>query len=280
MLTTTYPLPHALKQSAKDSNFLLSLSSDIVVGKGDPLLIAGPCTLESYEHTVTIGLAAKAAGATVLRGSIRKPRTSPFTFQGWGKEKVIWHKEAQRIHGLLTETEVLDVRDVEITAENVDILRIGARNMQNFVLLQEVSQSHRPVILKRHPSATIEEWLSSAEYLLNSPTCPGVILCERGIRTFEMSTRYTLDLNTVALLKEVSPLPVIVDPSHAAGKRSLVSPLAKAAMAAGADGLMIEIHESPEKALCDGKQHITPEELSDLFSSIREKHSICQEIGR
>ncbi|ASD30437.1 3-deoxy-7-phosphoheptulonate synthase [Chlamydia abortus] len=280
MLTTTYPLPNALKHSAQDPNFLLSLSSGVVVGKGDPLLIAGPCTLESYEHTVAIGLAAKAAGATVLRGSIRKPRTSPFTFQGWEKEKVIWHKEAQRIHGLLTETEVLDVRDVEITAENVDFLRIGARNMQNFVLLQEVSQSHRPVILKRHPSATIEEWLCSAEYLLNSPTCPGVILCERGIRTFEMSTRYTLDLNTVALLKEVSPLPVIVDPSHAAGKRSLVSPLAKAAMAAGADGLMIEIHESPEKALCDGKQHITPEELSELFSSIRGKDAICQEIGR
>ncbi|WP_174222242.1 3-deoxy-7-phosphoheptulonate synthase [Chlamydia poikilotherma] len=281
MLTTTYPLPHALKRSLKDPNITLPLSSEISVGEGNPLLIAGPCTLESYEHTVAIGLAAKAAGATVLRGSIRKPRTSPYTFQGWGKEKVIWHKEAQRIHGLLTETEILDVRDVEITSENVDILRIGARNMQNFVLLQEASQSHRPIILKRHPSATIEEWLCSAEYLLNSPTCPGVILCERGIRTFEMSTRYTLDLNTVALLKEICPLPVIVDPSHAAGKRSLVVPLAKAAMAVGADGLMIEMHEDPEKALCDGKQHITPEELTDLFSSIREEYanSIYQKIG-
>lgn len=170
-----------------------------------PLLIAGPCTLESYEHTLAIGLAVKEAGATVLRGSIRKPRTSPYTFQGWDREKVSWHKEAQRVHGLLTETEVLDVRDVEITAEHVDILRIGARNMQNFTLLQEVSQAHRPVILKRHPSATIEEWLSAAEYILNSPTCPGVILCERGIRSFETSTRYTLDLNTLALLKEISP---------------------------------------------------------------------------
>ncbi|WP_375794010.1 3-deoxy-7-phosphoheptulonate synthase [Chlamydia sp. 12-01] len=281
MLTTTYPLPHALKRSSKDPNITLPLSADVSVGEDSPLLIAGPCTLESYEHTVAIGLAAKAAGATVLRGSVKKPRTSPYTFQGWGKEQVIWHKEAQRIHGLLTETEVLDVRDVEITAENVDILRIGARNMQNFVLLQEASQSHRPIILKRHPSATIEEWLSSAEYLLNSPTCPGVILCERGIRTFETSTRYTLDLNTVALLKEICPLPVIVDPSHAAGKRSLVTPLAKAAMAVGADGLMIEIHECPEKALCDGKQHITPQELTDLFSSIREEYadSMYQNIG-
>ncbi len=257
---------------------IIPLSEDISIGYGSPLLIAGPCTLESYEHTVAIGLAVKAAGASVLRGSIRKPRTSPYTFQGWDREKVSWHKEAQRIHGLLTETEVLDVRDVEITAENVDILRIGARNMQNFSLLQEVAQSHRPIILKRNPSATIEEWLCSAEYLLNSPSCPGVILCERGIRSFETSTRYTLDLNTLVLLKEISPLPVIVDPSHASGKSSLVAPLAKAALAAGADGLMIEVHERPEKALCDGKQHITPEELCELYALEREKYSddLCQ----
>nr|WP_234394269.1 3-deoxy-7-phosphoheptulonate synthase [Chlamydia avium] len=245
------------------------LSLGLPLRPGSPLLIAGPCTLESYEHTVAIGLAVKEAGAVVLRGSIRKPRTSPYTFQGWDREKVSWHKEAQRIHGLLTETEVLDVRDVEISAEHVDILRIGARNMQNITLLQEVSRSHRPIILKRHPSATIEEWLSSAEYILNSPTCPGVILCERGIRSFETSTRYTLDLNTLALIKEICPLPIIADPSHASGKRSLVIPLAKASMAAGADGLIIEVHENPEQALCDGKQHITPQELKELFSSIQ-----------
>ncbi len=220
--------------------------------------------MESYEHAVSSGLAVKQAGATVLRGSIKKPRTSPYTFQGWQKECVLWHKEAQRIHGLLTETEVLDIRDVEITAENVDILRIGARNMQNFPLLQEVSLAHRPVILKRHPSATLEEWLSAAEYLLLSSSCPGVILCERGIRTFESSTRYTLDLNTLVLLKEISSLPVIVDPSHAAGKSSLVLPLAAAALAAGADGLMIEVHHNPESALCDGNQHVTPEKLEQL----------------
>nr|WP_034734209.1 3-deoxy-7-phosphoheptulonate synthase [Chlamydia gallinacea] len=269
MFKTTYPLPHTLKPVDDLGTSPCLLTPGLPLYPGMPLLIAGPCTLESYEHTLAIGLAVKEAGATVLRGSIRKPRTSPYTFQGWDREKVSWHKEAQRVHGLLTETEVLDVRDVEITAEHVDILRIGARNMQNFTLLQEVSRAHRPVILKRHPSATIEEWLSAAEYILNSPTCPGVILCERGIRSFETSTRYTLDLNTLALLKEISPLPIIADPSHASGKRSLVAPLAKAAMAAGADGLIIEVHESPERALCDGKQHITPQELKELFSSIR-----------
>lgn len=216
-----------------------------------------------------MGLAVKAAGATVLRGSVKKPRTSPYSFQGWEAECVQWHKQAQRIHGLWTETEVLDVRDVEITAENVDILRIGARNMQNFPLLKEVGLYPRPVILKRHPSATVEEWLSSAEYILSSPLCPGVILCERGIRSFETSTRYTLDLNTLALIKEISPLPIIADPSHASGKRSLVLPLARAAIAAGADGLIIEVHTSPQKALCDSKQHITPEELTQLFSEIK-----------
>lgn len=228
------------------------------------MLIAGPCTLEDYDHTVSIGLAVKQSGGTVFRGSIKKPRTSPYTFQGWAKEQVIWHKEAQKIHGLPTETEVLDIRDVEIMAEHVDILRIGARNMQNFTLLQEVALTTRPVILKRHPGATVEEWLCSAEYLLRSPSCPGVILCERGIRTFSPAIRYTLDLGSVVWIKDSLPLPVIVDPSHASGQRSLVLPLAKASLAAGADGLIIEVHKDPKKALCDGPQHITPEELKEI----------------
>ena len=262
--TFTYPLPHSLKKHPSDTPSL-QLSPKVFLGGGGlPILIAGPCALESYEHAVTAGLAVKQAGATIFRGSIRKPRTSPYTFQGWDPECVLWHKEAQRIHGLLTETEVLDVRDVEVTAEHVDILSIGARNMQNFPLLQEVSLAQRPVILKRHPSATLEEWLSAAEYLLSSTSCPGVILCERGIRTFETSTRYTLDLNTLVLLKEISSLPIIADPSHAAGKSSLVLPLAAAALAAGADGVMIEVHQAPQTALCDGKQHITPQQLQEF----------------
>ncbi len=208
----------------------------------------------------------KRAGGHVLRGSVRKPRTSPYAFQGWDRDSVSWHKQAQRVHGLLTETEVLDVRDVEVTAECVDILRIGARNMQNFILLQEVSKAHRPVILKRHPGATLEEWLSSAEYLLQSSSCPGVILCERGIRSFERSTRYTLDLNTVALLQEVSSFPVIVDPSHASGKSSLVPALARSALALGVQGLLIEVHDQPSLALCDGGQHILPSQLEELVA--------------
>ncbi|SPN73607.1 Phospho-2-dehydro-3-deoxyheptonate aldolase,3-deoxy-7-phosphoheptulonate synthase,3-deoxy-D-arabino-heptulosonate 7-phosphate (DAHP) synthase,phospho-2-dehydro-3-deoxyheptonate aldolase,DAHP synthetase I family [Chlamydia serpentis] len=187
----------------------------------------------------------------------------------------MWHKEAQRIHGLPTETEVLDVRDVEITAEHVDILRIGSKNMHNSPLLQEVSYSHRPIILKRSPSATLEEWLCAAEYILSSPSCPGVILCERGIRTFENSTRYTLDLNTVSLLKEISSLPVIVDPSHAAGKRSLVLPLASAGLSVGADGLMIEVHTDPDKALCDAKQQISPKELEQFTKKHFSHMKLC-----
>ncbi|ANH78275.1 2-keto-3-deoxy-D-arabino-heptulosonate-7- phosphate synthase I beta [Candidatus Chlamydia sanziniae] len=255
-----------MKQYSEDIRSI-ALSPEVSIGRRVPLLIAGPCTLESYEHTVTLGLAVKQAGASVFRGSIKKPRTSPYSFQGWEKEKVLWHKEAQRIHGLLTETEVLDIRDVEIIAEHVDILRIGARNMQNFPLLKEVSCMHRPVILKRNPSATLEEWLCAAEYILFSSSCPGVILCERGIRTFEHSTRYTLDINTLVIIKEISSLPIIVDPSHAAGKRSLVLPLASAALAAGADGLIIEVHANPNTALCDGEQHITPEELEHFANT-------------
>lgn len=261
-------LPNTVKTSA-DQTASLCLTSGITVGNGSsPLIIAGPCTLESYEHTVAIGLALKQAGATVLRGSIKKPRTSPYSFQGWSRENVMWHYEAKKIHGLLTETEVLDVRDVALTAEFVDILRIGARNMQNFPLLEEVSHAQRPVILKRNPAATLEEFLSAAEYILKTPSCPGVLLCERGIRTFERSTRYTLDLNSVVLLKEISTLPVLVDPSHASGQSSLVPALAKAAIAAGADGIIVEVHEAPERALCDSKQHISLETCSSLIQSI------------
>ncbi|AGR97530.1 3-deoxy-7-phosphoheptulonate synthase [Chlamydia trachomatis] len=265
------PLPHVFNSNR---SLVIRLSETVSIGGGTPIIIAGPCTLESQEHAITLGLQVKSAGAHIFRGSIRKPRTNPHSFQGWPPDHVVWHSRAKAVHGLLTETEVLDVRDVEITAEHVDLLRVGARNMQNFVLLDEVGQSHRPVILKRNPSATISEWLSAAEYLLQHASCPGVILCERGIRTFETTTRYTLDLNTVAWIKKETSLPVIVDPSHASGRRDLVLPLARAAIALGADGLMIEVHEHPELALCDGSQHILPCELEELGLWVQEVGSL------
>ncbi|MBQ8498216.1 3-deoxy-7-phosphoheptulonate synthase [Chlamydia sp.] len=259
-------LPYVFDQRR---NPVIRLSETLLIGNGKPIIVAGPCTLESLEHTISLGLMVKEAGAHIFRGSVRKPRTSPYSFQGWSPDCVVWHSQAKAVHGLLTETEVLDVHDVEMTAEHVDFLRIGARNMQNFVLLNEVSQSHRPVILKRNPGATVKEWLAAAEYLLRNASCPGVILCERGIRSFETSTRYTLDLNSVAWVKKETNLPVIVDPSHAAGTRDLVQPLARAAIALGADGVMIEVHERPELALCDGAQHISPGDLAELSSWVQ-----------
>lgn len=267
------PLPYVFDSTR---NPVIHLSETLSIGGGRPILIAGPCTLESQEHAISLGLKVKEAGAHIFRGSIRKPRTNPHSFQGWSPDCVVWHSRAKAVHGLLTETEVLDVRDVEITAEHVDLLRIGARNMQNFVLLNEVSQSHRPVILKRNPAATVQEWLGAAEYLLRNASCPGVILCERGIRSFETSTRYTLDLNSVAWVKKETALPVIVDPSHASGIRDLVVPLARAAIALGADGVMVEVHEQPELALCDGAQHISSPELAELALWIREQDLISK----
>lgn len=269
------PLPNVFDPNRSSA---VCLSDILSIGRGRaPIIIAGPCTLESQKHAISLGLKVKKSGAHIFRGSIRKPRTNPYSFQGWSPDCVVWHSRAKAVHGLLTETEVLDVRDVEITAEHVDLLRIGARNMQNFVLLDEVSRSHRPVILKRNPAATVKEWLGAAEYLLRSASCPGVILCERGIRSFETSTRYTLDLNSVAWVKKETSLPVIVDPSHAAGIRDLVLPLARAAVALGADGVMIEVHEHPELALCDGAQHILPSELEEFAFWMQKTSALSKE---
>jgi 3-deoxy-7-phosphoheptulonate synthase len=237
------------------------------VGDGTFAVIAGPCAVESREQLMEAAVAAKAAGADMLRGGAFKPRTSPYDFQGLGAEGLKLLAEARRVTGLPVVTEVLDTADVELVAEYADVMQVGARNMQNYALLRRLASVPHPVLLKRSPCGTIKEWLLAAEYLLSAGN-PRVILCERGIRTFETETRNTLDLAAVALVKELSHLPVIVDPSHATGSRTLVPPMARAALAAGADGLMVEIHPRPSQALCDGHQALTPEDFSTLMRSL------------
>ncbi|MDI6900497.1 MAG: 3-deoxy-7-phosphoheptulonate synthase [Anaerosomatales bacterium] len=240
---------------------------DVAIGGGAVALIAGPCSIESAEQVMATAEAVKAAGAAMLRGGAYKPRTSPYAFQGMGEEGLKLLREAGDATGLPVVTEVLDVRDAEKVATYADILQVGARNMQNFMLLDELGTMHRPVLLKRGLSATIEELLSAAEYVLKGGN-RDVILCERGIRTFETYTRNTLDLAAVAALKTLTHLPVVVDPSHATGRRDLVTPMCRAALAAGADGLMVEVHPDPEHARCDGPQSLTFDEFDALVSDI------------
>lgn len=237
------------------------------IGGGAFVVIAGPCAVESREQLVKTALAAKAAGADMLRGGAFKPRTSPYDFQGLGAKGLRLLAEARRVTGLPVVTEVLDTADVELVAEYADVLQVGARNMQNYALLRRLASVPHPVLLKRAPCATIKEWLLAAEYLLSAGNSR-VVLCERGIRTFETETRYTLDLAAVSLLKELSHLPVIVDPSHATGSRTLVPPMSRAALAAGADGLMIEIHPQPQHALCDSNQALNFADFTSLMRSI------------
>ncbi len=239
-------------------------------------VIAGPCSVENRSILLHIAEKVKEAGATFLRGGAFKPRTSPYSFQGLGEEGLQILKEASQQTGLPVVTEVMDPRDVEIVSRYADILQIGARNMQNFRLLLEVGQTDKPVLLKRGLSGTIKEWLMAAEYIMSRGNHK-VILCERGIRTFETATRNTLDLSAVPVLKKLTHLPVIVDPSHGVGKWDLVLPMARAAVAAGADGLMIEVHSNPEEALSDGEQSIKP----DLFKQlIHECRRVAEAIGR
>ena len=239
----------------------------VPVGGGGFVVIAGPCAVETREQLIETAVAAKAAGADMLRGGAFKPRTSPYDFQGLGVEGLELLAEARRVTGLPVVTEVMDTADVELVAEHADVLQVGARNMQNYALLRRLAAAPRPVLLKRSPCGTVREWLLAAEYLLSAGN-PRIILCERGIKTFETETRNTLDLAAVALVKELSHLPVIADPSHATGSRSLVPPMSRAALAAGADGLMIEIHPRPERALCDGTQALDLEEFSSLMRSL------------
>ncbi len=225
------------------------------VGGGAFAVIAGPCSVESAEQMHAVAAAARAAGATMLRGGAYKPRSSPYAFQGLGLEGLEMMREAADAHGLPVVTEVLDVRDAETVAEWADVLQVGARNMQNFRMLDELGTMGKPVLLKRGLSANIEELLSAAEYVLKGGN-RDVILCERGIRTFETYTRNTLDLAAVAALKTLTHLPIVVDPSHATGRRDLVAPMSRAAVFAGADGVMVEVHPEPERAKCDGPQSL------------------------
>jgi 3-deoxy-7-phosphoheptulonate synthase len=238
------------------------------VGGGSFALIAGPCTVESRGQTLATAHAVKAAGASLLRGGAYKPRTSPYTFQGLGRPALDILAEAREETGLPIVTELMDVRQLEDVVEVADVIQLGARNMQNFDLLREVGRVDRPVLLKRGVSSTIEEWLLSAEYVAKEGN-DQVILCERGIRTFETATRSTLDISAVPVVKGLSSLPVIVDPSHAAGKRDLILPLARAAVVAGADGLIVEVHPAPEHALCDGPQALHADRFAAWVEDVR-----------
>lgn len=239
-------------------------------------VMAGPCAVEKKDLLFEIAYDVKAAGATILRGGAYKPRSSPHSFQGLGREGLEYLAEAKKRTGLLTVTELVDTRDAELVMEYADIIQIGARNMQNFELLKEVGSHEKPVLLKRGLSATITEFLLAAEYIMTRGN-HRVILCERGIRTFETMTRNTLDLSAVPVIKQVSHLPVFVDPSHATGKWALVAPMARAAIAAGADGLMIEVHPNPEEALCDGEESLTPKSFKQLMKSLQK---VAEAVGR
>jgi 3-deoxy-7-phosphoheptulonate synthase len=246
------------------------------IGSTQLALMAGPCSIEGEEQAFTIAAAVARAGATVMRGGAYKPRTSPYSFQGLGEEGLKLMRRAADAHGLAVVSEVMDSQQVPLVARYADILQVGARNMQNFSLLREVGHAEKPVLLKRGMACTIEEWLMSAEHVMSQGNSQ-VILCERGIRTFETYTRNTLDLNAVPVVKELSHLPIIVDPSHGTGIRDKVAPMARAAIAAGADGLIIEVHHDPDHALSDGPQSLRPEQYAELVGQIR---TIAQVIGR
>ncbi|MEA4926474.1 MAG: 3-deoxy-7-phosphoheptulonate synthase [Syntrophomonadaceae bacterium] len=239
----------------------------IYIGEGYCTVIAGPCAVENREDYLKTAVQLQAMGAHILRGGLFKPRTSPYSFKGLGREGLAIMTEARDMTGMPLISEIMDVRDLDYMYEQLDILQVGSRSMQNFTLLEELGRLQKPVMLKRGLSATIEEWLLAAEYILNGGN-PNVILCERGIRTFETYTRNTVDIGAVPLVKLLSHLPVIVDPSHATGNWKLVTPVAKAAIAAGADGIMVEVHPEPDRALSDGKQSLTPANFRKLQEQI------------
>lgn len=248
----------------------------IKIGGGTFVVMAGPCSVETEEQICEVAEDVKKSGAHILRGGAFKPRTSPYAFQGLELEGLELLKKARNKTGLPIITEIMSEDMIEIFEKDVDIIQVGARNMQNFHLLKALGKTKKPILLKRGLSATIEEWLMAAEYIMASGN-ENVILCERGIRTFEKYTRNTLDLSAVLAVKELSHLPVIIDPSHSAGKRSMVSSLSKAALAVGADGLIIEVHNNPEKALCDGAQSLWPNQFDDLMKDL---NKIAPIIGK
>jgi 3-deoxy-7-phosphoheptulonate synthase len=248
----------------------------VKIGGNKIAMIAGPCSVEGEEQIIEIAKEVKEIGANFLRGGAFKPRTSPYAFQGMKYEGLELLKKARENTGLPIVTELMSPYDIETFVENVDVIQVGARNMQNFDLLKELGKTNKPILLKRGLSATIEEWLMSAEYIMAGGN-ENVILCERGIRTFENYTRNTLDLSAVPAVKKLSHLPIVIDPSHSAGKYWMVEPLAKAAIAVGADGLIIEVHNDPANALCDGPQSIKPSKFAKLMEELK---AIAAAVGR
>jgi len=248
----------------------------VQVGAQGFVVIAGPCAVESEKQLISAAEAVKKAGAHILRGGAFKPRTSPYSFQGLGEEGLKLLARAREVTGLPVVTEIVDVRHVVMVSNYADMLQIGARNMQNFLLLREVGMQNKPVMLKRGLSSTIEEMLMAAEYIVRGGN-NNVVLCERGIRTFETATRNTLDLSAVPLVKKLSHLPIVVDPSHATGKREIIAALSKGALAVGADGVMVEMHPDPKAALCDGPQSLDFEEFAGLMEELR---AVAAPLGR
>jgi 3-deoxy-7-phosphoheptulonate synthase len=249
---------------------------DVRIGGDEVMVMAGPCSAENEAQVHATAAAVKRAGAKVLRGGAFKPRSSPYSFQGLGEEGLRLLRSAANAHNLKLISEVMDISQIEVIAKYCDIFQVGARNMQNFTLLRELGHQRKPVMLKRGLSATIEEWLMSAEYVLSGGNTD-VILCERGIRTFETATRNTFDISAIAVVKKLSHLPIIADPSHGAGRRDMVAQLARAAVAAGADGLIIEVHNDPDRALSDGAQSMFPSQFDRLMAELR---IIAPAIGR
>lgn len=272
-ILTPYKL---VSRNFKKEDSRIDIGNDLIVGDKQIIVMAGPCSVENEKLLVEIAQKVKEAGATVLRGGAFKPRSSPYSFQGLGEKGLKYLARAKSETGLLIVTELMDTRDMALVEKYADIIQIGARNMQNFNLLKVVGQSKKPVLLKRGMSSTIKELLMSAEYILSEGNF-NVILCERGIRTFEDYTRFTLDISAVPTIKSLSHLPIIVDPSHATGKWGLVASCSKAAVAAGCDGLLIEVHPDPEEALSDGAQSLLPENFSTMMQELKK---VASAVGR
>jgi 3-deoxy-7-phosphoheptulonate synthase len=270
------PVPFKLVSRAFQPHDTVISVGRCAIGSRQLAIMAGPCSIEGEEQAFTIAAAVARAGATVMRGGAYKPRTSPYSFQGLGEEGLKLLRRAADANGLAVVSEVMDSQQVSLVARYADILQVGARNMQNYSLLKEIGHAEKPVLLKRGLAATIEEWLMSAEHILSQGNAQ-VILCERGIRTFETYTRNTLDLNAIPVVKELSHLPVIVDPSHGTGIRNKVAAMARASIAAGADGLIVEVHHDPDHALSDGAQSLYPEQFDELVGQIR---TIAEVLGR
>ncbi len=259
----------------KKENSIIKVNG-VAIGGRKIVIMAGPCSIEGRDMMLDIGRYVKTAGASILRGGAYKPRTSPYSFQGMGKRGLEILREAKGILKMPVITEIMDTRDIELMMDYTDIFQVGARNMQNFSLLKELGDINKPILLKRGLSATIKELLMSAEYIASKGN-DRIILCERGIRTFETETRNTLDLNAIPVLKKLTHLPVIVDPSHATGRRDIVATMAMASIAAGADGIIVEVHQHPEKALSDGEQSLRPDEFKHMVKGI---DKIARAIGR